>query len=449
MIAASSAPRVLLAVTNRWGLSARLAMSLVEAGCSVHAVCPAPGHPLTETRAVQRVYSYSGLRPLRSLVAAIEACDPDIVIPSCDRSVEHLHSLHRQAIARGEAGRKTASLIERSLGSPSSYPIVSSRYELLATAQQAGIRVPRTSRLDCLEDLESWEKSEILPWMMKADGSWGGNGVRIVRTAAEARQFLAQLGGFSTLSRAIKRVLVNRDWFWLLPWWHRSRRAVIAQACIEGRPANCTAVCWQGRLLAAIAVEVVCSEGATGPASVVRLVDNPEMMRAAEKIASQLGLSGFFGLDFMIENNTEAAYLIEMNPRTTPPCHLRLERGRDLAGALTSCLAGELLPERARVTEEEFVAYFPHGVSAGEALSKNCYRDIPRAEPELVKELLNPFPDRTILFRLVQHLSGVESQTLPEVLTYAASQSAESASGFPLNGQDAAINSSLAKAPVG
>jgi predicted ATP-grasp superfamily ATP-dependent carboligase len=55
------------------------------------------------------------------------------------------------------------------------------------------------------------------------------------------------------------------------------------------------------------------------------------MMFAAERLAHRLDLSGFFGLDFMIEDNTETTYPIEMNPRCTQFCHLQLGKGRDIA----------------------------------------------------------------------------------------------------------------------
>ena len=54
----------------------------------------------------ERTFRYSGLRPIESLKAAIDAVDPDIVVPSCDRSVEHLHELYELEKSRGAAGSK-------------------------------------------------------------------------------------------------------------------------------------------------------------------------------------------------------------------------------------------------------------------------------------------------------------------------------------------------------
>ena len=403
-----SAPvRVLLTDTNRWALSARLAICLAEMGCHVSAICPARGHPLLKTRAVQRTFRYGGLRPLDSLRAAIEAVDPQIVIPCDDRGVQHLHELYTRAWSLGGSGDKLAALIERSLGTPANYPVVSSRYALLAIAQEEGLRVPDTCLLDAAGKLESWQSREPFPWVLKADGTWGGGGVRVAHTLEEAQQSLSLLTGMFRIGRAIKRLCVNRDPFWLRPWWNGSMPSVSVQSYINGRPANCAVVCWEGRVLAGIAVEVISADGETGPASVVRVVDSPEMMLAAERIACRLGLSGFFGLDFMIEEGSNVAYLIEMNPRCTPLSHLRIGEGRDMAGALWSQLAGHPLPEAPAATQNDLIAYFPQAWNSKSQWLQASFHDIPESEPELVQELLQPWPDRSVFFRLYCRLHQI------------------------------------------
>lgn len=407
--------KVLLTDTNRWALAARLAIGLSEAGCEVFAVCPKPGHALMKTRAVKRTFHYSGMRPLDSLITAIDAVDPDIIIPSCDRGVGHIHQLYARSQSGGMAGRKLAALIENSLGSPASHSIVSSRYDVLVLAREEGICVPRTSRVDTPQELESWQAREPFPWVLKADGTWGGGGVRIVHSPDQVRQSFAELARMFRLGRAIKRLLVNRDSFWLPPWWNGSQHAVTVQSYIYGRPANCAVVCWKGRVMAGIGVEVISSDGLTGPASVVRVVDNAEMMLAADRIASRLGLSGFFGLDFMIEEGSGNPYLIEMNPRTTSLCHLRLGKRRDMVGALRSQVVDQPLLEAPPATDNELIAYFPEGCDS--ELLPSCFQDIPQGEPELIQELLHPWPNRTLLFRLFNSLNRKRtSATAPAIL---------------------------------
>src|ERR1700758_2340829 len=93
-LSSAAAPRLPLTDTNRWPATARLAMALSKAGCDISAVCPIPGPPLLKTSVVRQAFPYSGFRPLESLQAAIEATQPQLIIPCDDRGVQHLHNLH-------------------------------------------------------------------------------------------------------------------------------------------------------------------------------------------------------------------------------------------------------------------------------------------------------------------------------------------------------------------
>lgn len=397
--------RVLLTDTNRWPAPARLAIALAAAGYHVSAICPTPGHPLLKTRAVQRIFSYGGIRPLESLQSAIEAVDPQLIIPCDDRGVRHLHDLHAKALSLADAGRNLAELIERSLGSPKSFPVVSSRFELLQVAREEGIPVPATAAIASQSDLEQWGHVQLLPWVLKADGTWGGSGVRIVQMCDEASQRLQELRALPGPSEVVKRLAMNRDRLRLWNWWNRTPPAVIAQSHIHGRPANCAVVCREGKVLSGIGVEVVSAQGIKGPATVVRVVDSPAMMMAASRLAARLELSGFFGLDFMIEEGSDATYLIEMNPRCTPLCHLQLGAGRDLVGALRSLLAADQDPAPPHsVTDSDLIAYFPQAWHCDSEFLPASFQDMPRDEPALVEDLLRPWTQRGLLGRLVDYL---------------------------------------------
>ena len=390
--------------TTRWGRSARIAIELSNAGCGVSAVCLARRHPLLKTRVVRQVFPYSALHPLDSLAAAISAADPHIVIPCDDRAVLHLHQLHAQARGSGAAGDHLAALIERSLGSPDSYPVVSVRYNLLEIAREEGLRVAESQPIHTLDDLRSWGAEHSLPWVLKADRTWGGGGVFIARTLQHAERFFKGIPRFFGTALAVKRMIVNRDPFWLLPSWSRWMPGVIVQSHIKGRPANCAVVCWEGRVLAGIAAEVLTSGKPTGPAAVVRIVDNPEMMRCAESLARRLRLSGFFGLDFMIEEGSGASHLIEMNPRCTPLCHLRLGEGRDMIGALCAQLSGQALQATPCVTKNDTIAYFPEAWHCDSGVLQTSFRDVPHGEPDLIRELLQSSPDSTLFARAAKQL---------------------------------------------
>jgi hypothetical protein len=401
-------PRILLTDTDRRAYAARLAVEFSNAGCEVSAVST-HGHPILKARAIRKTFPYSALRPLESLLAAIEASAPDIVVPCCDRGVQHLHELHGRMRSQGSSGNQVAALVERSLGAPESFPIVSARYDLLRIAQEEGLRVPDTSLVSSLDDLNRLRAQQPFPWVLKSDGTWGGRGVRIAHNFQQAEQFFLTMKRPSGLGRAIKRLCVNRDPFFLQPWWSGFTPSVIVQSHIQGRPANCAVVCFEGRVQAGIGVEVVGADGETGPASLVRVVDSPEMMLCAERIARRLQLSGFFGLDFMIENGSAAPYLIEMNPRCTPLCHLRLGKGRDMIGELLAQLSGRPYAETPSITEKDMIAYFPQAWSSNRESLHSSFQDVPWGEPDLIQELLRSWPERSFLFRAINYLHGVVS----------------------------------------
>ena len=118
-------PTVLLATTSRWYPTARLAMALASAGCKVEAVCPA-GHPIAQDESCpsRRMFT-AAWRHLVSLARAISIAQPDFIVSGDDLATQHLHRLYAQEKRSGKRDSPICALIERSLGSPESFPIVS------------------------------------------------------------------------------------------------------------------------------------------------------------------------------------------------------------------------------------------------------------------------------------------------------------------------------------
>jgi hypothetical protein len=412
-----SRPKILLTDTNRWPTAARMAVALQRLGCDVGVVCRTPRHPAQKASSVARVFNYRGRAPVESLMRAITQFGPDLIVPCCDLSVQNLHQLHQSSSAANGELVRIAELIEMSLGAPEGFPVTSSRFDLLTLAQSEGILVPEFAAANNEPELRRWSAQCALPWVMKADVTSGGQGIQFVKTVPEAIRFLHSYSQRPTITELTKRLILNRDWDWIISKWSHSQRPIIAQSTINGRPANCAVFCWQGNVLAGVAVEVIKSNGATGPATLVQIVEGAEMISAAERIARRLGISGFFGLDFVIEEGSGATYLIEMNPRCTPPCSLELGSGRNLVAALCNQLTGRPIHESLPAIEQEVIAYFPEvekgaGTMDGTGRDEPVYHDIPYGEPELMRELLSPWPQRTIAGQLLDRFRrGRRNQT--------------------------------------
>jgi predicted ATP-grasp superfamily ATP-dependent carboligase len=174
------------------------------------------------------------------------------------------------------------------------------------------------------------------------------------------------------------------------PYFKQMRPVVNVQQFVGGRPANSAFACWKGEVLGAIHVEVLQESFPTGPASVVRTIDNPEMDRNARKIASHFRLSGIHGLDYMLDETLGVCQLIEMNPRLTQIAHLPLGEGRDLVTGLLSAITGERNSPRLSNIRSRIIALFPHEWLRDEnsAFFDVAHQDVPWENAEFVKLFL-------------------------------------------------------------
>jgi hypothetical protein len=362
-----------------------LAVALANAGFRVEALCP-PRHPVGRTHAACRTHTYQGLTPLRSFVRAIAAAKPDLIVPGDDLAARHLHELYSRRELYSGSATELGSLIERSLGLPEAFPIMHARAAFMELAREEGIRVPETEILKTGEDVKNWVERVGLPTVLKADGTSGGEGVRVVRTAAEAQRAFRKLQSPPLLARALKRALVDQDRTLLWPSLRRHQPTVNAQAFVAGHEATSTIACWKGTVLASLHFEVLRKCSAAGHATVVRLIENAEMSTAIEKVVRRMGLSGLCGFDFMLEAGTGNAYLIEINPRTTQVGHITLGAGRDLPAALYGAISGHPSRVAPPVTENDTIALFPHEWARDprSEFLRTGYHDVPWDTPELI-----------------------------------------------------------------
>jgi hypothetical protein len=379
-------PHILLATTGQLPSTARLAMELHDAGARVSLIAP-NNHPARALDFITEHVTYRALAPRYGLQAALLRLQPDIVIPCDERTVRDLHAIHRAT--RHDQVRL---LIEKSTAPAETYPTITSRAALLSLAHRRGVRVPGSMALRDVWDLERWIAGNPVPFVLKADGSWAGFGVRIISNVSLAGTEFRRMTRRSSLRLALRESLLEGNHFGIRSWARRERPAMSVQRYIDGWPANVGVACWQGEVLAAVCAESVATTSATGPSTVARIIHNREMIDAATRVVKALGLSGMIGFDFMIEAATGAAYLIEMNPRNTPICAVRLGPGRDLAEAFVARLAGRPVRERPPRTERDIVVFFPDTWREDPAnhFLRSGYHDVPWEQPNLVRILVRP-----------------------------------------------------------
>lgn len=371
-----------------WPSAARYAAGFAELGCVADALFPA-GHPMAQSRFAGARYAYRPLAPLRALMDAIARSIPDLIVPLDERALGHLLALH----ARTTPGTILWQIITRSLGKPEIYAQLTKRSAFIHTMRKAGIAAPATLAVSRAADFDDALLRVGLPAVLKTDASWGGDGVAFAHTHRHAHEIFARMATAPSRLRSFARLIHRRDWHFLDDVRRPHAQIVNLQGFVAGTPATTAFACWQGKVLAMVHYDVIAAGGATAPASVVRIVEDTQMDKAAHVAASLFGLSGLHGLDYMRDAQGRA-HLIEANPRATQTGYLALGPGRDLLAALVGRLKGaDALPRKARATSDT-IALFPQEWlrDRGSVHLANAFHDVPWDDDGFLRACLNGAP---------------------------------------------------------
>jgi len=383
--------KALIVATHIWPAAARASIALAQVGFSVASIAPAQSLVRTVTR-VARHYTYTPRRALDLIARAIKDWQPDLLVCTDDQAVKHLHDLHAGASRLPHAvGGPLKTLIEISLGHPSSFPAAAQKSLFMKMACNAGVRCPKTWMIANDQDDLSIPHTPY-PIMVKSDGTFGGQGVRRVESEQQARlailEFTLPLNFPDRVKRPLAKLIAR------LGMKLSRQRTVCLQEEVIGRPANRAVVCFKGKVLAGLSVEALETQHDLGPASIVRLIQHQEMTAIAEKMVDRLQLSGFIGFDFVLDSKN-VAWLIEMNPRVTPICHLHLKDGTSLPGSIIAEMTGCSSIPKAPVVSAETVVLFPGGFwnlhrdSYLSSVYMSSYHDVPWDEPNLIRGCIN------------------------------------------------------------
>jgi hypothetical protein len=403
----------MVVATHKWPIAARVSLTLAMVGFRVAAVSPF-GNLIRTVTAIEAHYPYSDWQGSNSIKRAIEAWSPNLIVCADDIAVYQLHLLHREASnAAGDANAQTlVDLIEASLGDPNSFATATAKSKLILCAQKIGVRCPSSTIIADYHTLKKEIDCAAYPIVIKADGSFGGRAVRVVTNRDSAWKGIRELVLPFLWSGPAKRLFGK-----MLPCSLVVRllkeRTLCVQDHITGRNSNRAVACWNGEVLAGVSVVAIETLYPQGPATVIQIIDNPEMTAAAANLVKCLKLSGFIGFDFILDAANQA-WLLEMNPRVTPISHLCLADGTSLPGAIFSKMTGAKPNGNASTVKENTIALFPQEVRRSDRSEYlvSCYHDVPWSEPKFVHACLSLRFGRGLLKRQKRWLSMALTRNL-------------------------------------
>jgi len=386
-------PRVLIFTTINWAATAQLGLALIAKGFEVGSIAPGD-HGICTVSGIKAHFRSVSYSATGSFVASvIERWPPDIVIPCDDIATCCLHDLYAKASkGRGHNPETIKTIIENSLGDPASYSIAQKKSELISFAEREGLPVPSTIAINHQEDLAAQLERSGFPQVLKLDRTSSGLGVRIVNNQDDAHRAYRDLVAMFGWLRATKRALKQLSLEPFARRWKEPTPVITLQRYIAGVPANRSVLCWKGEILAGLSVEALKTAHATGPATVIRILDNAGMDEAARHVVRRLGLSGFVGFDFILEVASGRPFLIEMNPRPTPICHFSFDAQTDMTGALFTQLTAGKTCESAMQSAGKVIALFPAEFwrDPHSEYLQSGYNDAPRQEPQLIDAYSHP-----------------------------------------------------------
>jgi len=361
-----SKKRALLISLAQWPHICRLPKYLSQAGFTVATYSP-EGDSLNLSQFIDKRYrlkkgSYELGKIFASFSQTLLDFEPDLIIATDDDTVRLLGDYYKNLLPHNsEEAKKLIHMLEQSKGNPAFYQCVSSKIQSNNIALKLGISTPPQAICAGIDDALVFAEQQHFPLVLKNEFGFAGREVKICATAQQLVEAYSELG---------------------------SDKKKLIQCYINAKPAMCDAAAVNGKLLAGFVTIKEEISSATGPSTVVRLVEHPEMFEAARQFAKHTGFSGIFSLDFMLDGDNKS-YFLECNPRPTSVSHLGYKIHCDLFAALH----GELSQQPYQVGEfkECIIALFPKELSRdiNSHWVNSAYHDVPWDEPQLVSLGLN------------------------------------------------------------
>lgn len=384
----SDSPALIYLALSDWFSSARLPKYLNRAGFNLIGICTAAS-PLTQVRHFhhRQVIGPGALRT--TLEALTKRFQPELIIPADEGALHGALAIQRscQEIP-GSLSVELCRLLARSFGGTAT-----SKQRINEIAADLGIHVPKQRVISKATEAEAFAREVGYPIVLKKENTHGGMGVLLCRNGSEIVTNFFRLQASSRFRRSVAKFGISSaarvpSFRAAISAWSGS--TLIAQQYVLGRPAFRTFVANEGRELAGmVAVAERVNPTPFGASTVVSFIENADIARATKMLIRKLGITGFGGVDFLLEAGSDHAVLLELNPRVTPTAHLGSLLGVDLCAALMAELTGEIARNdalSADLVSQRRVVLFPNELmrDMSSEYLYSAYHDVPHDEPELI-----------------------------------------------------------------
>lgn len=372
---------LIIALNENWTGISRLPFGLERAGFDVFALCPKKSF-LAKTRFLKDSILYPTFTYSRSkiiylwMIFGILFFDPDLIVPGDEDTILALQNLSFLLDKIPFIFSKLAELIRNSLPSQEFDSIVLAKSEFQKKCQEWGIRTPKNIVVSS-EEMAVHEAFKMgYPVVLKYDSGYGGSGVFICQSEADVRKYFSARRKFGTILKKIFFVSI-----------FTIDNNISLQEYIDGDIGQAPFCAYKGLVYATNPMlRLKTYPGKTGPASVSRGFENEDIDQFVKIAAQKLCYTGFGSLEYMVEKKTQKLFVIELNPRPTPTCHMSSD-------IVTNDLC-EMFYKGINSLPREFKKFTPYVVAMfpGEKrrdphspyLTEN-YHDIPLNDPELLK----------------------------------------------------------------
>ena len=318
-------PVLIVTMGTDYVAPARMPRELARAGFAVTVLAPA-GALATKTAHAEAIATFprhaSVYEWMHVVAGAARRAASRLVLPGDDVTLRLLMQLvlERPAELQTHAMVGFAALVARSLGDPTHYVASIDKSALVRLALALGIPVPPGEAVDDEPDAVRAAAALGYPVIVRPAVGTASAGVARCHDEVAVRHAMRNLPRLSG---------------WRPAGGHR----VLVQRLLTGRPANHPAVAWRGRELAGFTRMALRQHPEGGPGSVSRYAPHPQIAAANARLIEALGLTGFASTEYLIDDTTGVAHLIEINRRMTPATHTGACVGVDLAAALAAACA--------------------------------------------------------------------------------------------------------------